>query len=242
LKKRKWIGSEKTMSFQFTVEENAGRRNLSLALRGAVLCGYTGRDQAAVRKHVAELEAQGIEPPPSVPMFYPKPFWGLSLDGAIHVQGKETSGEIEFVLIVQDQLMYVGLGSDHTDRSLEKIDILKSKQICPSVISGRLWRYEEVKDHWDRIEFRSWTREGGRRRIYQESTLASILRPDTLVDLVRRRVRESIEGIAMFSGTSSLLTEGFVFADRFEGELKDPVLGRRIELAYDIHTLDWFIG
>ena len=72
--------------------------------------------------------------------------------------------------------------------------------------------------------------------------MASILRPDTLVDLVRRRVRESIEGIAMFSGTSSLLTDGFVFADRFEGELSDPVLGRRIELAYDIHTLDWFIG
>ena len=165
MKKRKWIRSEDTMKLEFTVEEKTGRRDLSLAMRGAVLCGYTGRDQAAVRKHVAELEAQGIEPPPSVPMFYPKPAWGLSLDGAIHVQGKETSGEIEFVLIVQDQLMYVGLGSDHTDRGLEKIDILKSKQVCPSVISGRLWNYEEVKDHWDRIEFQKLD-EGGRHKTF----------------------------------------------------------------------------
>lgn len=242
MKKRNWTRSEDTMKLEFTVEEIAGRRNLSLAMRGAVLCGYTGRDQAAVRKHIAELEEQGINPPPAVPMFYPKAPWGICPDGAIHVQGRETSGEIEFVLFVQDQLIYVGLGSDHTDRDLEKIDILKSKQVCPSVISGSLWSYEEVKDHWDRIEFRSWTREGGRKRLYQESTLASILKPDTLVDLVRRRVRESIEGIAIFSGTSPLLTDGFIFGDRFEGELSDPVLGRRIELAYDIRTLDWFIG
>jgi len=230
------------MTLEFIIEEASGTRKFPCEGKGAIICGYTGRDQAAVRQHIDELKKEGIEPPPSVPMFFQKPFWGISLDNEIHVQGRETSGEVEFVLFMDGDRIYVGVGSDHTDRGLEKLDILKSKQVCPSVISRVLWDYREVRDHWDRIEFRSWAVDQGKKTLYQESSVASILPPEELVDLVRKRVNGDMDGISIFSGTSPLLTETFLFADRFEGELLDPVLKRKIEFGYSVHTLDWFKG
>jgi hypothetical protein len=228
------------MHLVFAVEEKAGKRSVSVELRGAVICGYTARDQDAVRKHIAELEKQGIAPPPSIPMFYPKPDWSLCFEGEIHVQGAETSGEVEFVLLIDRGITYVGVGSDHTDRELEKHSVVKSKQVCPSVLSRTLWDYDEIKDHWDQIEFRSWAIRAGEKVLYQQCTLASILRPNDLLSQVRAHVSRDLEGIAIFSGTSALLTDGFVFADRFGAELSDPVLGRKIRVEYGIHTLEWF--
>jgi Protein of unknown function (DUF2848) len=228
------------MHMEFTVDEKAGRKLFSCEIKGAVICGYTGRNQPAVLKHIEELKKEGIQPPPSVPMYYPKPAWGLSVDGEIHVQGAQTSGELEFVLLLHDGILYVGLGSDHTDRELEKLDILKSKQVCQAVISQTLWSYEDIRDHWDQIEFRSWVTRNGERFLYQQSTVASMLTPEDLIARVRARVSGECEDLAIFSGTVPLLTDGFVYADRFEGALLDPVLGRTIHLGYDVHTLEWF--
>ncbi len=228
------------MQAEFTVDEKAGRKHFSCEVRGAVICGYTGRNQSAVLKHIEELQKEGIPPPPSVPMYYSKPSWGLSVDGDIHVQGVQTSGELEFVLLLHNGILYVGLGSDHTDRELEKLDIPKSKQICPSVLSKTLWSYDDIKDHWDQIELRSWVTRNGERCLYQQFTVASLLNPEDLLARVRARVSGECEDLAIFSGTAPLLTDGFVYADRFEGALLDPVLGREIRLGYDVHTLEWF--
>jgi hypothetical protein len=228
------------MRVEFTIEAKAGTKSLAWELKGAVICGYTGRNQAAVRQHIEELAKQGIKPPPSVPMYYPKPAWGLSVDGEMHVQGEQTAGELEFVLLTHNGEIFVGAGSDHTDRELEKLDISKSKQICPSMISKTLWPYDEVKDHWDQIEFRSWAHREGKKLLYQQSTVVSMLKPEDLIARVCERVAGKLEGLAIFSGTAPLLTDGFVYADRFEGELSDPLLGRKITLGYNVHTLSWF--
>ena len=134
-------------------------------------------------------------------------------------------------ILVEGEKIYVGVGSDHTDRKLERLDILKSKQVCPSVLSKHLWDYEEIKDHWDSIQIRSWAWEGGERTPYQDSTLYAILPPEDLIRLVRQRVEGALEGIAIFSGTPPLLTEKMLFSDRFEGQLLDPVLGREINVG-----------
>jgi hypothetical protein len=228
------------MQGNFTIDRKDGKHALSANLKGAVICGYTGRDQSAIHKHIEELAKQGIKPPPSVPMFYPKPAWGLSLDEGIQVQGAQTSGEVEFVLLVQRDKVYVGVGSDHTDRELEKLDIPKSKQTCPSVFSKVLWDYDEIKDHWDQIEFRSWVTLGGEKTLYQQSTLASLLKPEDIIARVRAKVLNGLEGIVLFCGTPALLTDGFVFADRFECELSDLVLKRKIIVKYEVQTLTWF--
>ena len=164
----------------------------------------------------------------------------MVLEGDIQVEGQETSGEIEYVLLVDGNSIYVTVGSDHTDRELERINILKSKQVSPAVLSDNLWNYKEIKDNWDQIQIRSWVLREGKRTLYQDSTLGTILPPEELIRSVQQRVKGSLEGIAIFSGTPPLLTEKIVFTDRFEGELLDPVLNRKITIGYSIHTLDWF--
>ncbi len=229
-----------SMHVDFTIEGKRGASCLSTELKGAVICGYTGRNQAAIQKHIHELEKEGIKPPPSVPMYYPKPAWGLLLDGPMHVLGAQTAGEVEFVLLPQGAKTYVGVGSDHTDRDLEKLDIPKSKQVVPSVISKTLWDLEDVIDHWDQIEFRSWATCGGRRVQYQDALVSCLLPPADLLARVSARVSGDLTGLAIFSGTSALLTDGFVYADRFEGELSDPVLKRKLTINYAVQTLNWF--
>ena len=227
------------MKFHFTIEEKAGKRETTCDLKGAVLCGYTGRDQAAVHKHIEELAREGVKPPPSVPTFYPKPPWGLTQEGVIQVEGRQTSGEIEFFMLVEKKEIFVGLASDHTDRELERHDIRKSKQICPAILSKTLWNYAEVKESWDLVQIRSWAYKDGQKSIYQESTLGSILPPEELIRLVRQEVRDGLEGIAIFSGTPPLVAGEMIFADRFEGELVDPRLNRKIVISYAIDSLKW---
>jgi len=228
------------MKFHFIIEEKAGPKELDYEINGAVLCGYTGRDQAAVRAHIEELAKEGIEPPPSVPTLYPKPPWGLTQKKAIQVEGRETSGEIEFFMLVDASRIFIGAASDHTDRALERIDIRKSKQVCPTILSRNLWDYAEVKETWDQIQIRSWAFKDGQKSIYQESTLGSILPPEDLIHLVQQQLNDRTGGIALFSGTPPLLAGEMLFADRFEGELLDVNLDRKITIAYDIHTLEWF--
>jgi hypothetical protein len=228
------------MIFQFMVEEKSGKREIDYEVNGAVLCGYTGRDQEAVRKHIEELAKEGVEPPPSVPTLYPKPPWGLTQKDAIQVEGRETSGEVEFFMLVDESRIYVGVASDHTDRELERIDIRKSKQVCPTILSRNLWNYEEVKETWDQIQIRSWAIKDGQKSIYQESTLGSILPPEDLIRLVQQQLNDRMGSIALFSGTPPLLAGEMIFADRFEGELLDANFNRKITVEYDIHTLEWF--
>ena len=225
---------------QFIVEEKSGKREMTYEITGAVLCGYTGRDQEAVRKHIEELAREGVDPPPSVPILYPKPPWGLTQKDAIQVEGKETSGELEFFLLVDEDRLYAGVASDHTDRELERLDIRKSKQACPTILSKNVWNYEDIKETWDQIEIRSWVIKDGQKNIYQESTLGSILPPEDLIGQVQQQVKDSLGGIAIFSGTPPLLAGEMIFADRFEGELLDTHFNRKLSVGYDIHTLKWF--
>jgi len=224
----------------FTITGVHAQQEVSLDIRGVVLCGYTGRDQEAVKKHIEELQQEGIEPPPSIPMYFPKPPGGIAQTAVIDVQGSETSGEIEYVLIADKGSLYVGLGSDHTDREMERLDILKSKQVCPAPVSQEMWNYNEVKDHWDSIEIRSWVTKAGERMLYQESTLATMLVPEDLIDLVGKRVNGTLDGMVILSGTPPVLKGEMVYADRFEGELYDPVLKRKITIDYSIKAIDWF--
>jgi len=38
-----------------------------------------------------------------------------------------------------------------------------SKQLCVKPVAPQLWRVEDVADHWDKLELRSWITEGGKR-------------------------------------------------------------------------------
>lgn len=215
---------------------------LEFTVRKMVNAGYTGRDQESVRRHIEELKEHGVQAPPRVPMFYPVTSDRLVVADAIEVVGEETSGEAEFVMLYQKGEWYVGVGSDHTDRKLEAYSVLYSKQVCPNVISSQVWNYRDVIDHWDQLTLRSWVWSQRQRTLYQEASLASMLHPNDLIPLVTEVVEGSLEGLVLFSGTVPLLTQSFVYGDRFAAELLDTQRGISLSVDYAVRRLDWFKG
>lgn len=222
------------------LETAGGRRDLPFSFKRMINAGYVGRDQEEVRRHVEELKREGVPAPETTPAFYPVVPGALTLEGDIEVVGEKTSGEAEFVLLLGGETWYVGVGSDHTDRELEAVSILKSKQVCPNVLCPAVWDYREIRDHWDEMILRGWAIRGNERILYQEAKLGSILSPEELVDLTRSRVRDAdLENAVIYSGTVSILTGGMIFGDGFEAELEDPALGRKLSCPYRVHVLDF---
>ncbi|MCP5054020.1 MAG: DUF2848 domain-containing protein, partial [bacterium] len=124
------------MKLELVLENKQERRELAFTYNRMVNAGYVGKNQEEARRHIEELAAKGIPGPKSIPVLYPVICNALSLDSEIEVYENETCGEVEYVLcIVTEDEIYVGLGSDHTDRHLEESDIPRAKQICPNLMS-----------------------------------------------------------------------------------------------------------
>src|SRR4051812_29495319 len=99
-----------------------------------VIAGFTGRNRDAVAAHVDELARLGVPEPAGIPAFYPLSPRLLSVEPEILVSSTATSGEVEPVLFCANGSWYVGVGSDHTARDLERVDIGLSKAACPKVV------------------------------------------------------------------------------------------------------------
>ncbi len=227
-------------AFRFVLKKGTDRLPLEFQVKRMVNGGYVGRNQKEVRHHIEELAKQGIPGPSSTPTLYPVSRRALTQASSIEVFGEETSGEAEFVLLMKDEKeIYVGVGSDHTDRKLEKFDIAWSKNICPNVISQELWPFDDVLPHWDEIMLRSWVTRDGKRSLYQEASLRSILPPKELISFVRSRVHGELDHLVIFSGTIGVLKGELIFGEKFEVELEDPVSGNRLSVMYSVIPLNF---
>jgi hypothetical protein len=200
-----------------------------------IIAGWTGRDRAAVEKHIRELEELGVKPPTSVPMFYRASAARLTTSPEIEVVGADSSGEVEFVLLKADGGLWVGVGSDHTDRKVETYNVTVSKQMCEKPVAAEFWFFDEVAGHWDELVLRSSIEENGARVVYQEGRVSSMLPPGDLISLAAGAAGLA-EGTAMFCGTLAA-RGGIRPAAGFDFELFDPVRQRRIEHGYAIHSL-----
>jgi hypothetical protein len=204
-------------------------------VRQLVIAGWTGRDLAALEKHIRELEAIGVKRPKTTPTFYRVAASLLTTDDTIEVLGEHSSGEVECVAYVFDGCLWIGLGSDHTDRKAEVVGVSLSKQLCAKPVSRDLWRFDEVAPHWDALVLRSYVGSDGGRQLYQEGSVAA-MRP--LPDLIKLYGDGAPlpAGTAMFCGTLAV-RGGITPAERFEMELEDPVLGQKITHGYRVRTL-----
>jgi hypothetical protein len=219
----------------FNVLDRGMLTPLTMSIDQAVIAGWTGRDPVARDKHIAELEALGIARPATTPIYYRCSARRLTTSDIIEVCGADSSGEVEFVLIGWQRRIFVGLGSDHTDRKVESYSVTVSKQMCDKPMSPVLWELEEVIDHWDQMVLRSWAWFDGQRTLYQEGTLDAMLPVKDLID--RGFGRSGLpDGCAMFGGTFAA-KGGIRPSVRFEYELEDPVLKRKITHAYDVIVL-----
>ena len=222
----------------FTIETQGATTPLTLAIDQAVIAGWTGRDPVARDKHIAELEAIGIARPATTPIYYRCSARRITMEDQIEVCGEHSSGEVEFILIGWQGRIFVGLGSDHTDRKVESYSVTVSKQMCDKPIASTLWEFEEVSGHWDKLILRAYAWIKGKRELYQEGTLDAML---PVSELLARGFADGKlpDGCAMFGGTFAA-KGGIRPSSRFEYELEDPVLKRSIRHAYDVIELPEF--
>ena len=201
---------------------------MTFPIHELVIAGWTGRDEAALRKHIRELEEIGVKPPKTTPIFYRVSASLFTYANEIQVSGPDTSGEVEFVLISTERGLRVAVGSDHTDRKAETIGVSLSKQLCAKPVSTDSWPYEEVKPHWEKLVLRSW-QDG---ELYQEGPVTAMRSPEDLM----ARYGKLPAGHAMFCGT--LAAKGGIRpAKVFRMELEDPVRERSLKHEYRIEVL-----
>jgi hypothetical protein len=210
--------------------DKSGSARRTAQIEHLVVAGWTGRDKAAVEKHIAELEAIGVKRPATTPIFYRASAVRVTTDDVIEALGNASSGEAEFVLLQHGGRLWVGAGSDHTDREVEKYGVSVSKQMCDKPIAEDFWAYDEIAPHWDKLILRAHISENGGRKLYQEGAVTAMLDPLVLIEQFAGKVGLA-EGTLMLCGT--LAAHGGVrAADIFEFELEDPVLARKILHRY----------
>lgn len=222
------------------VESRRKKQELVFPIRRLVCGGWVGRDQKALQAHIDELGQHGVPAPTRTPIYLNfSPYLTTTAD-TIEVVSGESSGEVEYVVLKDGGRMYIGVGSDQTDRGFEKFSIPASKQMCAKVMAPVVWPYPEVKDHWDRIVIRSWTTSDGKRMLYQEDALATILGVEDLLEQLPKDDGLPIDGLVLFSGTIATRM-GLVYGEEFDFEMEDPVLGRRIRHGYHVRVLPQYL-
>lgn len=226
------------------VEKDDQIEEIYFEMRRMVNVGYTGRNQEAIEKHIGELKREGIPTPKSIPTAYEVISKLIYFDDEIEVIGHKTSGEAEFVLLCTSNDIYVGVGSDHTDRELESVSVLKSKQVCPNIMSSKVWKLDDVRKDWDDLILRSWVKnEGGERILYQEALLSALMTPEDLMEFIKNKLDDrNLNGVVVYSGTVSIIPEKINYSNYFEVELYRPKMGRRLNCAYKIRVLDYLKG
>ncbi len=214
----------------------SGTAEREVTISQAVIAGWTGRDPAAVQKHIKELEELGVKPPATTPIFYRVSASRITTAETIEATGTASSGEVEYVVLQTGGKMWVGVGSDHTDREVETYGVTVSKQMCDKPIAMSFWAYDACAPHWDKLMLRSYIPEKGGRVLYQEGAVAGMLSPGDLISRYTNGGKALADGTLMFCGTFAA-KGGIRPADRFDYEIEDPVLGRKITSGYAITTL-----
>ena len=222
-------------SFEATVITQAGASRNSFQVARMYNLGSATRDAAVAVDHQEEVARAGVRIALHVPAprIYPIDTFALTTGNAVGVHGPRTSGEVEIVLVVSDRL-YVGVGSDHTDRDLERASIVWSKQINPNVLAPTLWDFEEIADHWDQCAMRS-TVDG---RPYQDVSVSAFLSPPDILRILRQRVPGlPARDFVVFCSTIVALDKELGFGERWQFEMEDPVLQRKISHTYLVEQL-----
>ncbi len=226
-------------TLQLIVDSAEGQRELTLDVARVYNIGFTMRDTMKMQRHLDELEKEGVsvEAPTRPPIIFPISPWATLTAAEIEVQGPRTSGEIEIVTIDDAGELYVGVGSDQTDRALEQFDIPWAKQVAPNVLAPTVWRWVDVEGHWDEVTLQSTVVDGGERVVYQRAGVAEFWTPTDMLDSLRDRTTPVDGARIVFGGTVVAEGESIRYGREWTLTMDDPVLGRRIQHAYSVAVL-----
>jgi hypothetical protein len=215
-------------------------RVLPFVPRRLIVAGWTGRNAAAIQHHIEELQALGVPPPSSVPLYYRMGAALLTQAAQIEALGAQSSGEAEPTLFFADGEWWLTVGSDHTDRHVETYSVAVSKQLCAKPVATAAWRWSDVAAYQDELQLSSRILEDGQWVDYQKGTLATIRPLAGLRDGIYDAVPE--EGSIMTCGTLGALPnakgEAIRPAAEMEITLHDPRLNRSIVHRYAVSVLE----
>jgi hypothetical protein len=199
-----------------------------------IIAGWAGRIALRRAPHPG-APALGIPRPSTTPLYYRVAAQTATQSNRLVVLGPDSSGEVEPVVVAMADGLWIGIGSDHTDRKAEASGIALSKQLCGKPVGAQLWSYADVEGHWDELIIRSWATIGGERLLYQDSAISALRTPR---DLIRKQGGSDMlpAGTLMFCGTPGAIG-GIRPAMRFEMELRDPVLNRSLTHTYYVEVL-----
>ena len=209
----------------------ADSQTITLRSEALIVAGWTGRDLDAVQHHIDELKELGIAPPSQTPLYYRVSHSLLTHDDHLTVLGTTSSGEVEPMLLNAQDDLWIGLASDHTDRELEAYSVAASKQACAKPCARQVWRYSDVSKHLDELVLSCEILENDAWISYQMGTLAHIRPLDELLQACPLP-----DNSAMLCGTLGAIG-GVRVARHYRMSLHDPILGRRIDLAYSVSEL-----
>jgi hypothetical protein len=222
------------MLLQFECIAKDRTDHVGIQIDTLIIAGWAGRDPAAIEHHIKELAALGVPPPSTTPLYYRVAAQTLTQENHLTVLGPDSSGEVEPVVVAMADGLWIGVGSDHTDRKAEMSGIALAKQLCGKPVGTQLWSYTDIEAHWDELILRSWATIEGQRMLYQDSAVASLRTPR---DLIRTAGRDTLPpGTLMFCGTTTAIG-GIRPSTRFEMELEDPVFKRVLKHSYDVTEL-----
>jgi hypothetical protein len=225
---------------RFTVRGLDADSTVDINLRRCYNLGFTIRDPVKMQAHLEECYRLGVKELvcDRPPLVMPTSAWAVLTDDCITVQRPKTSGEVEIVTVQDaDGTVYVGVGSDHTDRSLETIDIPWAKQVAPNIVAPTLWRWTDVKAHWDQVRMDCHVVDGGQDLHYQTASVAEFWTPEEMLHGMRASVTPVDGAVILFSGTVVSIEETLRFAERWTITMTDPVLDRTIEHSYRVEVL-----
>ncbi len=217
---------------------------------------HAGRAVESTNELLNEIRAKGYQIHPAAGICF-KGRYLITNEEGIEVQGAQTSGEVEFAALVIGGDLFVSVGSDHNDRSLEELwtvmlgkvyDTAKSKQMVPAVVAREAWPYEDIKGHWDDIVLKSFITESGHKIPYQEFRLGELLDLDYYLD---RCSWLKEDGSILLGGSGDILPsvpqnvyqgqsslQEVTFPSDFHFEIFDPVLERTIAHSYKVSSLE----
>lgn len=222
------------------LQSRKGKEDLIVNLSRLIVAGWVGKDKARLQEHIEELGKLGVPAPSRTPTYMNLSPMIVTTADTVDTVGGQASGEVECVLFRSGGRMYVGVGSDHTDREFEKYGIPASKQMCAKPVAETVWRLEEVRDHLDRIVLRSWMTVEGRRRLYQVGRLGDNLGVMEILEGIPAGDGLPADDFCLFCGTFPALG-GIALGERFEFEMEDPVLARSIRHGYRQRVLPQYL-
>lgn len=226
------------MKLNFQVESERGAQNICVGIDNFIIAGWAGRNVAAIEHLIEELVVLGVKRPSAIPLYYRVAANQLTQASRIQAVGPDSSGEVEVLVFMFQDEMYVSLTSDHTDRKMEADSVALSKQLCAKPVGNTAWRHAEIAAYWDELVIRSHIREqDGEEVLYQQGTLDALRLPAELIDGYLG-VKGGVlpEGTAMSCGTVGAIG-GIRPSAHFSMELFDPRRERSLRHDYAIDFL-----